>query len=509
MKKKKPLKSNLNWHDKNISSTIWLKDNDNYITDYRNLDMHDITSIQYISKTASPYVEFEPYDIPNKPMLRAQKVKITFNSNQREILNRWFSSCEDVYNKCVDMLNSKKVDMKTMKDYKKLKIKVFKKLYGDNPKPAPYSVLTYEVKVFTENLKSCLTNLRKGNIKDYKMTHKNTTKNQTITIQKTSINEKGIFSRLLGPQKHNGRIVEADCKLTFNKLFNTYFLHIPIYKPKKEIQDRDSVVALDPGEAVFMTYHSFEECGKIGILLRKKILNYRNIISMWQSRKSKKGCEEKYGITVNKMERLICKYYNKIKGVVNELHKKTAIFLCNKYKRILIPEFQTQQMVKGTVDRTTKHYKLRSSRLKVLYEKKDKMKKEDFIAQRRNIFKIYNNEDNKGKTLEEIKKSIKERTKKFQLSRKTKFVLNMLSHYKFKQYLLAKAEEYDCLVKVVTEEYTSMTCTKCGFKSSCYEGRMKKCLKCSFKIDRDINGSRNILIKNINEVIRPFRTIPE
>jgi transposase len=50
-----------------------------------------------------------------------------------------------------------------------------------------------------------------------------------------------------------------------------------------------------------------------------------------------------------------------------------------------------------------------------------------------------------------------------------------------------------------TEEYTSLTCTYCGYRSKHYNEREKECLKCKKKIDRDINGARNILIKTLYE----------
>jgi putative transposase len=82
------------------------------------------------------------------------------------------------------------------------------------------------------------------------------------------------------------------------------------------------------------------------------------------------------------------------------------------------------------------------------------------------------------------------------LSKKVKFVLNQLSHYQFRQHLLHKCKEYGCELKIVTEEYTSKCCGRCGFLSNNYSKRLKKCSNCNLEIDRDINGSRNILIKN-------------
>ena len=55
------------------------------------------------------------------------------------------------------------------------------------------------------------------------------------------------------------------------------------------------------------------------------------------------------------------------------------------------------------------------------------------------------------------KEELKKYTKKKKLNKNVKFVLNMLSHYKFRKHLINKANEYGCEVNVITEEDTSIT----------------------------------------------------
>ena len=57
----------------------------------------------------------------------------------------------------------------------------------------------------------------------------------------------------------------------------------------------------------------------------------------------------------------------------------------------------------------------------------------------------------------------------------------------------------DCLIEEVTEEYTSQLCSDCGKCSKNYMGREKTCSFCHKKMHRDINGARNILLKNIKK----------
>jgi len=62
----------------------------------------------------------------------------------------------------------------------------------------------------------------------------------------------------------------------------------------------------------------------------------------------------------------------------------------------------------------------------------------------------------------------------------------MLSHYKFRQHLKNKCNEYGCEMIVVTEEYTSKTCTNCGKIENNFKKREKNCSNCNYKINRDI-----------------------
>ena len=121
--------------------------------------------------------------------------------------------------------------------------------------------------------------------------------------------------------------------------------------------------------------------------------------------------------------------------------------------------------------------------------------------------KDYFNKIKTEKGKDESIKEIKEVYKKRRLNGRVKFVLNNLSHYKFKLHLLNKCKEYGSELIEVSEEYTSKTCTVCGIQSVKYsKERIKEC-KCGYHIDRDINGARNILIKNFKKVVRPWDTI--
>ena len=134
----------------------------------------------------------------------------------------------------------------------------------------------------------------------------------------------------------------------------------------------------------------------------------------------------------------------KIQNLQSELHNKTALWLCKNFKTIIIPKLN---------------------------------KKNDMI-------------------------SLKDR--KLRTSTVRKMVV--LGHNKFIQKLKTKAEEYSSKVEIVTEEYTSQKCSNCN-KCTRMSDEIYKCKKCNYTCDRDVQGSKNILMKSLIETFckRSFR----
>ena len=83
------------------------------------------------------------------------------------------------------------------------------------------------------------------------------------------------------------------------------------------------------------------------------------------------------------------------------------------------------------------------------------------------------------------------------LSKFLKPLFQTLSHYTFSERLQSKCEEYRVEYARVDESYTSKTCGGCSaLNETLGASKVFTCSKCSFTIDRDVNGARNIMIKN-------------
>ncbi|KAK9315023.1 hypothetical protein V1524DRAFT_120267 [Lipomyces starkeyi] len=63
-----------------------------------------------------------------------------------------------------------------------------------------------------------------------------------------------------------------------------------------------------------------------------------------QTRRSVKGLEYR---TKRRMKRAAAIIRRRIRNLVNDLHCRTAKFLCSSYNLALLPKFETQQMVTG------------------------------------------------------------------------------------------------------------------------------------------------------------------
>lgn len=72
------------------------------------------------------------------------------------------------------------------------------------------------------------------------------------------------------------------------------------------------------------------------------------------------------------------------------------------------------------------------------------------------------------------------------------------NHFELRQRLSHKALEFGAVVHAVSEHYMSKTYDKCG-RIHCGLGGSKifVCPYCHFTINRDFNGTRNILLMNI------------
>ena len=88
-------------------------------------------------------------------------------------------------------------------------------------------------------------------------------------------------------------------------------------------------------------------------------------------------------------------------------------------------------------------------------------------------------------------KGIRNGAKKFR--KKTKTAMNNWSFFQLEQFIIYKAEAKGISVFKIQPQYTSQTCSKCGYcDKNNRHGSKFKCKQCGFQLNADLNGSRNI-----------------
>ena len=302
----------------------------------------------------------------------------------------------------------------------------------------PKDIRAGAIAEMTTRLSQNVSALKSGRIQRFQMHYKRKGYSASITLAKPSIKlNKGnvsVYSKYLTPLKlgkrHGkkckyGSDIECDSRMIFDG--KDFYILIPKKIKVKDKEEGYKVVALDPGKRVFQTGFSDTEFFESHINTQKyeKIKDkIRLLQALW----------DKKDIFRNPRKKILI-LFRKIKNLVSECHWKTANYLVKKYNDVLLPSFESQEMVKGS--------------------------------------------------------SI--------LKKKTKNDLLMLGHYSFKVKLKEKALEFkNFRIHDVNESYTSRTCSCCGFINDVGSRKYFECNECHVRHNRDVNAARNIFIKYVS-----------
>lgn len=375
--------------------------------------------------------DLKPVNKNKKEELRVKKINLKPTNKTREIFKEWINTSRAVYNKGVDEIAKDSKNANFMNLRNKLVTSVVNKQNNVNVsewmKNTPKDVRAGALKELTTSFKSCMTNLKKKNINYFELKHR-TKKSPThvIEIPKNAIKILGnkqikIYNTYIKDSiKHTERkkiVITNDCKIEY-RYPDQYSLLIPYTRKQQTYDNKKDIVALDPGIRKFMTSYSQEETRNFNPPKKIDILN-KQIDKIKSCSKNRRG---------------ILKREIKINNIVKQFHYMVVNFLTKNYKKVLLPSFETQNMI-------TK------------------------------CSRVINNKS----------------------ARKC----NNLSHYKFKQRLLHRCILTNTELYIVDESYTSKTCGRCGKLNDVGASETYKCSFCDLKIDRDINGARNIFIRNV------------
>lgn len=397
--------------------------------------------------------------------VRVVKLKnLTPETKQR--FRKWFGDYRKTYNWALDSFKKHK-ESKNLKNMP-LDFRWFRNRFvnADNiPKnykfllETPKAIREGAVKELVTAIKTNFTKVRttKGFTFDMKFKSRKTD-NQTIplTCQQTKlVNEvsdnrttsfirmfpASITTRLEFFSRRNKNLeIKYDCRLRWTKK-GEFYLHIPVVsKTDAETPDNQGrIVSGDPGVRTFLTTYSPTDNSsyKLGDNDIQRLvrlgLHIDKLTSNLALLKQNKSIQRKKRHTrYLKLLKVLIKSRERVRNLVRELHYKVIKFLFARYDIIILPATNISSMVK------------------------------------------------------KAKRKIKSKTVRSLLS---------WSHYKFRCRLEAMCKKYDKLLNLTTEEYTTKTCSNCGWLHTTIGGNKKFiCKNCGVKIDRDVNGSRGILI---------------
>ena len=410
-------------------------------------------------------------------IIKSHKIKIYFNSIQKKNIKRIFGVYRYFYNRTIQYINNfDKKNNKTfyLVDYGKDESKIIidlkdqknkltfitirnliKKNYPEwiNKINFPSHLVDMGIKEAIRSYNGCMIKFNKYKIPFTLKYKTKKDKIQTLNIEKTMIQIKTnslfynlkdidskqfIFRNLKTSCNFNKYSNICDSSITWNQKTNEYFLNInfeDIKLPSSNILLNNKICSIDPGLKNFLTIYSDNSIDKIGIGIKDTLQKICKDIDIIISKQYKKK-EGKYKYNHQKRRNLKKVLHRKIKYLDNlkeELHNKSVKYLCDNYGKIIIPPFETQKMVSN-----------------------------------------------------------------IKLDSKTSRNLMCISYYKFLSKLKSRCIEYDIELVIRPEYYTSKTCTRCGnIKHDLKNANTYICKNCDLKIDRDINGARNILLRNL------------
>ena len=224
-------------------------------------------------------------------------------------------------------------------------------------------------------------------------------------------------------------LTDGSTELTYNK--GRWEAHFPVeFEVSPKITNK--LIGLDPGVRTFMTGFDGSDFLELGNGDFNKIAKLCSHLDKLKSKhdqtKGGKFKRLRYKLKLA-MERL----RTRIKNLRSECHKQTASYLARNYDVIVLPTFETSEMVVR---------------------------------------------------------------KKRKLRNKTARAMMTWAFYQFSQILEHLCSRYGSKLVRITEEYTSKTCTKCGHVHRKLGSSLNfKCPECGYEIPRDFNGAVGILLK--------------
>ena len=374
-------------------------------------------------------------------MRKSRKIRLYPDAAQRAELRRWFGAARYAYNQTVELLTGEDGPPAVKTKVRDLVLPMLPSWYRSAPREVLVGAIFDACRAVSAAKKHNAQLARdKSNgyrqDEDFARVCFRSRKNprQTFTVQANCVSSDGIYRTKLGdmlmaealPVPINRNI----CRLSLR--CGQYHLAVPYDEkllPQRENQAR--MVALDPGVRSFLAWYCAGSVGKIaeGAYFRVQRLCER--LDDLLSRAQKSPARRR-----RNMRRAAGRMRVRIENLINELHRQAARFLVDSFDVILLPTFETSEMV------------------------------------------------------ERGRRRIRSKTVRNLLS---------LAHYRFKLFLKHKASETGVVVLDVSEAFTTKTVSWTGELLENVGGASVIAGGDGERMDRDYNGARGIYLRALGD----------
>jgi putative transposase len=325
----------------------------------------------------------ERENIPEDKVLRTFQVRFYPSKNDKQILESWFGAARLTYNTCINEFNKNRDAKLTKYMYRDMfvpehKIQTHDKLKHTLSCPKDirgraaldfYTAWKNEqkkiasqqskIRYYLDNKdkdKAILAIKKLEKMKNFKMKFRKKRDKQSIGIERAGYKFKNdglvIYPTFgLNPIRFNNRSLKRDDRLIqflqnqarqhamrlIKTITNKYYLCIQnnVAVPKQHIKE-DNILAIDPGVRTFLT--GYDPSGEIlEIDDGNKIMQMKAKLNQYPRNK---------------------RLHAKLTNFVRDMHCKVAKYLTQRYAHILLPEFNSQQMLKTHALGSKNNFKL-------------------------------------------------------------------------------------------------------------------------------------------------------
>ena len=363
-------------------------------------------------------------------MTRSRKIRLYPTAAQRTIFRKWLGAYRFVYNRTLDYLKGltgKRPSWTDIATYSILPA------LPDWAEEIPFQIKKIAVKECCEAYSAAKQKYKRtGQVSELHYKSRKAPV-QTCYIPKSAVKPHGIYPTISGAIKYAEPLPIAflDCALSWQQ--GRWYLCVPFVTtvPQGENQSL-RMVALDPGVRTFQAFFSPDMAGVIGEhdfgRLVRLCHHLDSLIARYSTSTRK---QQRY-----RMRKAADRLRWKIRDLRDELHAKTIRFLVDSFDIILIPTFNTSQMV------TRERRKLRS---------------------------------------------------------KTVRAMLTWAHFRFKERLKVVASEHGKTIVEVDEAYTSKTCSWSGEMVNVGSSERIRGSD-GIVMHRDVNGARGIFLRALAEL---------